>query len=111
MCKLCIAEWANLVMGPVEHMAPETLRAVLKQTQPAGQASSSSAADIFSLGVVLRSLATGHLPFAHSSSRSCTLGPATAGKRAKGIAKQHRQWQVSSCTVQQSVAPHCHTLR
>ena len=81
-------------MGPVEHMAPETLRAVLQQPQLGQEPVISSASDMLSLGVLLKGLALGYLPFAHSRQRSCTLSQKTALKRAKSIAKQHRQWQV-----------------
>lgn len=96
---LCPADWELHAMGPVEHMAPETLRAVLKQPLSADESPFSSAADMFSLGVLLKGLVLGYLPFAHSKQRSCTLSPETAVKRAKGIAKQHRQWQVCLATL------------
>ena len=70
-------------------MAPETLKALLKQPQIAEQSVVSAAADIFSLGVLLKGLVLGRLPFAYSKRRSCTLNPGSAVKRAKGIAKQH----------------------
>lgn len=89
----CSVDWAH-AMGPVEHMAPETLRAVLQQPLSANESPISPAADMFSLGVLLKGLALGFLPFAYSKKRSCTLSPDTAVKRAKGIVKQHKQWRV-----------------
>ena len=59
----CSADWAH-AMGPVEHMAPETLRAVLKQPLSARESLVSPAGDMFSLGVLLKGLALGYLPFA-----------------------------------------------
>ena len=46
----------QLVTGPIQHMAPETLQAGLQRALPKGQKAFLSAAVIFSLGVLLNRL-------------------------------------------------------
>ena len=84
-----IADLKQLVTGPIQHMAPETLQAVLGRALPTGQRALSSAADIFSLGVLLKRLLVGKWPF--------TSAAADVKKQARKIAAQHTKWQVGSC--------------
>ena len=78
----------QLVTGPIEHMAPKTLQAVLQRPLPRGQKEFSAAADIFSLGVLLKRLLGTQWPF--------TSAAIDVKKRAKKIAAQHVNWQVGN---------------
>ena len=70
-------------MGSVEHMAPETLKALLKQPQIAEQSVVSAAADIFSLGVLLKGLVLGRLPFAFTPKDA--VAPSTLVQPSSGL--------------------------
>ena len=86
--------YAGWAMGPVEPMAPDGLKAVLQQPLSANESLVSPVAVMFSLGLLLKALASGHLSLAYSKQPSCTLSPETAVEWARDIAGQDRQCQV-----------------